>query len=1028
MGKKENHNRKRYWVKKLLRLSTIIVACFVGLTIVTTLLFYIYRDTIGREILLRANDYQRGKFSFSELAFTPFVHFPSISLRLEDIVYYQNSPQYSVNSTDTIATLEKLYIAIDLMDLLRSDVNVSKLTITNGTVYLRMRPDSTLNLLQAIKSRDSDLILSDSLQGVEENDTASTTNTSVLLESIYLNNIKIQYLNSFEKDTISAEFTSLTASLDYQAGIVKGNLVVDSKINKLIIFSDKPLRDLALRMNTSFSYDEKLKKANISQGNLQVADASFQLDGYSVFSDDLEVDLSLSGQDENLSIFGFWLSETGLKNVRAGSPYFNGTIKGSFNESLPSMNFDFGMKDVNLYLPSVNHNISDLNFEGTFSSGTKTDFSMATLAVKNLSGKMPGGYLNANLEIKDFTQPEISLLWDMDADIDGFDEIFNISGVQGLRGHISIHDKFIGQYDISSASFSEEVGESSILLDSIAIDLPGFIDFRNICGELHRSMDTLIIDSLSLMAGNSDFIIAGELRNWFSLLDQTDEDILADLHIVSDTFDLPNFCSFDPRVGESFPYRIIDVDIDLKAKTNRQKLLDFVGNPEILFTINSLDATIEKLFPPVEIYTGEFLLTEKDGRVYLTFDDFELAMAESNIKADVIFSSPRNDPDMVDVDAAIRNFNPGKILLSGQDSLAGFADGILQGEMSTQLNLGMDSLVFESLSFDAKTLDYTTLKDTIAITNLSMKGDKIHYLNGDNPLASLSGEINLLADKINSNHFQVEDIHYDIHAQEGTYTIHPEKVRFFGKEGEGVYVLRPFSEKQSYELKYKVTGFNAEKFLASIMADTLIFGALNLDLDVSLSDFEEDSILAGLNGYLNLNGEDLIFYGMDVDQLINRFQRSQNFNLVDVGAVVLAGPIGLAVTKGADFTNLVIGSYKDSTKVTQIVSEWNCENGKLIMSDVAFSTEENRIACIGWIDLNTNTLDITFAVLDKNGCSILSQSISGPVEDPEYGEIKVVSALLGPVTNLIDGALGKDCEVFYSGKLKPLPKKKKNKT
>jgi len=56
----------------------------------------------------------------------------------------------------------------------------------------------------------------------------------------------------------------------------------------------------------------------------------------------------------------------------------------------------------------------------------------------------------------------------------------------------------------------------------------------------------------------------------------------------------------------------------------------------------------------------------------------------------------------------------------------------------------------------------------------------------------------------------------------------------------------------------------------------------------------------------------------------------------------------------------------------------------------------------------------------------LSQSLFGSLDDPEQSELKVVGTVLGPITNLIDGVLGKECDQFYDGKiLHPAKKSKK---
>ena len=103
--------------------------------------------------------------------------------------------------------------------------------------------------------------------------------------------------------------------------------------------------------------------------------------------------------------------------------------------------------------------------------------------------------------------------------------------------------------------------------------------------------------------------------------------------------------------------------------------------------------------------------------------------------------------------------------------------------------------------------------------------------------------------------------------------------------------------------------------------------------------------------------------------------------------------------------------------MTKLVSDYNIHNGKLIAKDVAFTTEKNRIAAKGWLDFTTDSLKITIAVLDKNGCSIFSQDLFGPFKKPKTGNIQVVGTLMAPVTNLWNDIWGNNCDVFYHGSL-----------
>jgi len=1009
-------------------LSGIVLLLFIA-----SLVFYIYRDQIGRKVILKLNDIQKGEISFAELSFNPFIHFPNISVGLQNL-YYTNSQQYdSIMEKDTIAFLAKLYVAIDVVDLIGGQINVSKITMTNGSIFLKRYPDSTLNLFLALGMVGESTFGAGSVPGpptVENDTTIQKDPKDISLEGIVLKNISMKYVEiqsrSFQ-ETTEVEIKDLKASMKYSERIIASKLQLAVELQSIPMIQNLELQGMPVQVKSTFLIDRNSGKITIEPSYLHIKDVSFQVEGAVYRSENSHIDLSLEGKDEDLSFFSGWFSETGLNNIRSGETYFSGKIQGPLNGALPDMKFDFGMRDVNLHVPGVNHDITDVNLEGFFQSGQKMDLSEAKIAINKFKGILPGGYLNAHLSVESFTIPRINLLWDMKADISGFDQIFNINGIRQIRGEIKLYDDFAGVFDPATHTLTEERNESILLLDSLSFNIPDVMLVKGLSGRLERSLDTLKLFNLRMMAGNSDLLINGRINNLLSLVKSEENEITAELAVKSDTFDLPVFFAFDPKVGRSFPYRIIDIDLELHATTSRNKLLEFNANPEIEFDILHLGATIENLFPPVNIQKGNMLMSEKEGQIYLAFDDFEIDIADANLNADVLYYSPSVDPDFVRVNVDISGLNPSGILLAEQDTIPGITNGILNGFIHTELEIGRDTMDYETFNVKTGNLDYITANDTFNITGLIIKALDIHYNNdGKTPFASLSAGIRLQAAEIRSNHFHVKDVYYDIDATGGSYTVYPEKIHFFGKEGEGVYKLTPFANESMYEFKYKVTDFRVENLLSSVMADTLLKGLMDLDLDVTSVGGPEQNIFSGINGYVELHGKDLVLYGIDLDNLITKFQRSQKFNLVDVGAVALLGPFGLALTKGSEFASLALGNFGDTTKIGKVISEWDCVNGRLIIKDVAFTTEENRIAGTGWIDLSTDSLDITIAVLDKNGCSILSQSVFGELEDPEQSDIKIVSTVLAPITNLIGGALGKDCEVFYDGQIAH-PSKKKQK-
>lgn len=188
------------------------------------------------------------------------------------------------------------------------------------------------------------------------------------------------------------------------------------------------------------------------------------------------------------------------------------------------------------------------------------------------------------------------------------------------------------------------------------------------------------------------------------------------------------------------------------------------------------------------------------------------------------------------------------------------------------------------------------------------------------------------------------------------------------------------------------------------------------------------SFLNNVVANVNIQGTDIHIMGADIEAYIDKYKRSQNFNLVDVGAVMFAGPVGLALSKGSDYTFLLIKSKgDDSTVVNQFVSEWDLKNGKLSIGDLAMSTEKSRIASLGIYDLNKDSIDFRILVLDKHGCALADQRLYGFTNDVKSGKVKVVKTLLGPVTNFFRNVGVANCEVIYTGKVSHPEKKKKQK-
>lgn len=226
-----------------------------------------------------------------------------------------------------------------------------------------------------------------------------------------------------------------------------------------------------------------------------------------------------------------------------------------------------------------------------------------------------------------------------------------------------------------------------------------------------------------------------------------------------------------------------------------------------------------------------------------------------------------------------------------------------------------------------------------------------------------------------------------------------------------------------YALVYSLRRFRLGEFLAAFSQDKAghgeIKGLADLEAEVTARGNSMPELGRTLAGRVALRGKRMLLPNLDVDEVITKYVRSQNFNLLDVGAFLLAGPLGPAVTKSYNFADAGLSRGKNGV-VLGLSSAWSFKDGTARAEDVALATARYRIAMQGGLDLADGHFDgVTVAVLDKKGCAAYTQKVKGTFSHPEIGKITMLTTLAGPVLGVLETVQKlnpfRQCEVFYSG-------------
>jgi AsmA protein len=274
---------------------------------------------------------------------------------------------------------------------------------------------------------------------------------------------------------------------------------------------------------------------------------------------------------------------------------------------------------------------------------------------------------------------------------------------------------------------------------------------------------------------------------------------------------------------------------------------------------------------------------------------------------------------------------------------------------------------------------------------------------------------------VNSKQYAVSNAKLSAIAKGGVFDLNPISFSIFGGEGSGDVRADYSGSTPRYRVRFSLPRFSIAELLKAMSSEVILAGPMSFSADLSLQGSSAQQIERSAAGDVVLQGNSLKLQGYDLDKVFSRFESSQSFNLLDMGALLVAGPAGVAITKGRDFAGLLTGA-EGETEIATIVARWKVKRGVMHSSDVAMATAKHRMALLGALDVaGKRFVDVVVALLDNKGCAQVQQKINGSFNKPVVEQPSSVKAVAAPVLNVFKKGkellAGDDCKVIYSGKV-----------
>lgn len=258
---------------------------------------------------------------------------------------------------------------------------------------------------------------------------------------------------------------------------------------------------------------------------------------------------------------------------------------------------------------------------------------------------------------------------------------------------------------------------------------------------------------------------------------------------------------------------------------------------------------------------------------------------------------------------------------------------------------------------------------------------------------------------------------------DGMLQIDPLRFRAFDSAFTGQLTIARGGGPQSWRLSLAAERLDLGALFRSLSGHPLVAGRVKVQAQLTWENPVQ--ILASLSGTFRATGSDLVQHGVPVDSLIQQMRNARKVNLLDIAGYVVAGPIGALAGQGASLARMTWTAHQDGRQpIERLVCDWSIDRGVARAEDVALRTPHNRLALQGRIDLSARRYqDVRLAVLNAAGCAELTESLSGPLADPQIKKTGILRTLAGPLLGVLQEGLDLlepgGCDPFYQGAVQP---------
>ncbi|MDR1725629.1 MAG: AsmA-like C-terminal region-containing protein [Bacteroidales bacterium] len=488
-------------IKKIFKVFIWFVLAFIVLIIAVFVYIYFNQDKIKSILLQELNASLTTEIKVQHIDVSLFHTFPDVSLTFNNVLAYDAFKDTGKAKTDTLFSFQRLYLSFNVLDVLKSNYNVNKITAENGQFNMKILKNGDVNYIFW-----------------KESEKETNTNFNLSLKTIALNNVSYTYRNNITHQFYNILLKKCSANGKFYAS--EQNIKLKAQSIVQLIQSDNLViaNKLPVTLNIHCKNNTDNNKIELEPSDISTGKMKFALSGYLNYGENSFIDLSLSGKDISLKHLMSLLPKKFniFKDYEStGQIVFSSKIKGKIDKfNSPSINASFNINNGSLTNKKLSVSLSQIKLSGKLCNGK--DKSIPNISIDNFSASFCNGKIKGSFKLTDFSKLNIEAFLNADLELDKLQQVLQIQNIKTINGNIKCNIEAKGNLN-NIDNFTKDIlfkGDADVKnLNLVLKDVDYSLSKTNINFELNNKNINVL--SLTGLLDNNPVEFSGVVTNPF---------------------------------------------------------------------------------------------------------------------------------------------------------------------------------------------------------------------------------------------------------------------------------------------------------------------------------------------------------------------------------------------------------------------------------------------------------------------------------------------------------------------------------